>query len=193
MNRNYLYPVFIKAHDVRFLIVGAGYVCEEKLNFLLKSSPLANVDIVAPFIRPEVRAVIVKYNAPNIHFIEKEFEPSDIKDYKVVIAATCIEEVNAHVRQVADEKHILVNVADDPPKCDFYMGGIVNKGNVKIAISTNGKSPTLAKRLRQFLEELLPEEIDELAVTLNEYRKGLKDDFEYKVKAMNEITESLVN
>ena len=72
------------------------------------------------------------------------------------------------------------------------MGGIVTKGNLKIGISTNGKSPTLAKRLRQWLEAILPEEIDPLLETLRKYRKTLKKDFEFKVKEMNKITESLI-
>ncbi|MBT3443463.1 MAG: hypothetical protein HN443_00295 [Flavobacteriaceae bacterium] len=72
------------------------------------------------------------------------------------------------------------------------MGGIVTKGNLKIGISTNGKSPTLAKRLRQWLEAILPEEIDPLLETLRKYRKTLKNDFEFKVKEMNKVTESLI-
>jgi precorrin-2 dehydrogenase/sirohydrochlorin ferrochelatase len=72
------------------------------------------------------------------------------------------------------------------------MGGIVTKGNLKIGISTNGKSPTVAKRLRQWLEEVLPEEIDPLLETLRKYRKTLKDDFEFKVKEMNKVTASII-
>ena len=83
-------------------------------------------------------------------------------------------------------------MADTPDLCDFYLGGIVTKGNLKVAISTNGKSPTAAKRLRQLLEDVLPEELDDLLDNLNAYRETLKGDFEYKVKAMNEITEGLV-
>jgi len=191
-SRNFLFPIFLKAHHINFLIVGGGYVCEEKLNFLLKSSPQTRVTIVAPMIRAEVYAVIAKYQAPNIRIIMRKFKPRDIDGHSVVVSATCFEDVNAYVKQSANERGVLVNVADDPPRCDFYMGGIVNKGNVKIAISTNGKSPTLAKRLRQFFEEMLPEEIDELAETLNDYRKTLKDDFEYKVKELNNVTKTLL-
>ena len=72
------------------------------------------------------------------------------------------------------------------------MGGIVTKGNVKIAISTNGKSPTTAKRLRQFFEEVIPEDISKMVQNLNEYRKTIKGDFEQKVDQMNEITQKLV-
>ena len=72
------------------------------------------------------------------------------------------------------------------------MGGIVTKGNVKIAISTNGKSPTTAKRLRQFFEEFLPDEIDELVENLNDYRSSLKDSFHQKVVHLNALTKSLI-
>ena len=86
----------------------------------------------------------------------------------------------------------MVNVADNPPLCDFYMGGIVTKGNLKIAISTNGKSPTLAKRMRQWLEGFLPEETDVLLDKLYEYRKSLKGDFDQKIVAMNALKEKLL-
>jgi len=72
------------------------------------------------------------------------------------------------------------------------MGGIVTKGNVKIAISTNGKSPTTAKRLRQFFEDVIPENIDDLVQNLNEYRKTIKGNFEERVEKLNEFTKSLV-
>jgi len=73
------------------------------------------------------------------------------------------------------------------------MGGIVTKGNVKIAISTNGKSPTAAKRLRQFFEEVLPENMNELVENLNSYRKTIKGDFEQKVTKLNELTKEMIH
>ena len=72
------------------------------------------------------------------------------------------------------------------------MGGIVTKGNVKIAISTNGKSPTTAKRLRQFFEDVIPENINDLVKNLNEFRKTIKGDFEEKVTTLNEFTKGLI-
>ena len=86
-----------------------------------------------------------------------------------------------------------MNVADNPPYCDFYMGGIVTKGNIKIAISTNGKSPTLAKRLRQFFEEVIPENINDLAENLNSFRKTIKGDFQEKVDTLNDLTKGIIN
>ena len=72
------------------------------------------------------------------------------------------------------------------------MGGIVTKGNVKVAISTNGKSPTTAKRLRQFFEDVIPENINDLVKNLNDYRKTIKGDFEQKVETLNEVTKGLI-
>lgn len=100
--------------------------------------------------------------------------------------------VNQKVHRLCKKKGILVNVADTPDLCDFYMGGIVTKGNLKIGISTNGKSPTLAKRIRQFLEELLPEEINDLLDNLQAYRKTITGDFEFKVNEMNKMTKSIL-
>ena len=105
-----------------------------------------------------------------------------------MIATTDNDEVNIQIYQDCKAHNILVNVADNPPFCDFYMGGIVTKGNVKVAISTNGKSPTTAKRLRQFFEDVIPDNVDELVNNLNSYRKTIKGGFEKKVSALNRIT-----
>jgi len=86
----------------------------------------------------------------------------------------------------------LINVADTPELCDFYLGSIVTKGDLKIAISTNGKSPTLSKRIREFFEAILPENIDELILNLHDYRNTLKGNFEEKVNKLNEITSSFL-
>lgn len=189
MSRNNLFPVFLKLSQLKVLIVGGGMVAEEKLHFLLKSSPDARPHVVATEIFPATRRIIQQFELPHV---ERPFLPGDLDGMDLVIAATNVRSTNLEIRRLARERQILVNVADTPDLCDFYLGGIVTKGNVKVAISTNGKSPTLAKRLRQFLEGLLPEEIDQLAESLHAYRETLRDDFEYKVKAMNAATQRLV-
>jgi len=101
--------------------------------------------------------------------------------------------LNHKIYQAAKEKQILINVADTPDLCDFYLGSIVTKGDLKIAISTNGKSPTLSKRLREFFEEILPENINELIVHLHDYRNTLKGSFEEKVQRLNDITKDFLS
>ena len=131
-----------------------------------------------------------------VSFLKKSFENDlnllYLENKHLVIATTDQPEVNRKVYDDCRLRNILVNVADNPPLCDFYMGGIVTKGNLKIAISTNAKSPTMAKRIRQYLEEFLPDQMDELLEKLHAYRKKLKGDFEEKVEAMNELTKKMM-
>jgi precorrin-2 dehydrogenase/sirohydrochlorin ferrochelatase len=189
MERNNLYPIFLKTQQLEILIVGGGFVALEKLSFLLKSSPNSSVTMVAPFFREETQEVAIKYG---VKIIPSNYHSSSLENKHIVIATTDKVAVNLKVYKDCKQKNILVNVADNPPFCDFYMGGIVTKGHVKIAISTNGKSPTTAKRLRQFFEDVIPENVDDLVKNLNEYRKTIKGDFEEKVKKLNEFTKSLV-
>ena len=86
----------------------------------------------------------------------------------------------------------LVNVADKPELCDFYLGSIVKKGSVKIAISTNGKSPTIAKRLKEVINDLIPEEMEDVLQNMQTIRQGMNGDFDEKVKQLNDITKVLV-
>jgi len=189
VERNNLYPIFLKAKNLNVLIVGGGDVAEEKLTFLLKSSPDANVTMVSPMFR---EGTIEIANTGNVKRIEDVYKNEYLKGNHIVIATTDLPEVNIKIYADCRAQSKLVNVADNPPYCDFYMGGIVTKGNVKVAISTNGKSPTTAKRLRQFFEDVIPENIDDLVKNLNVYRKTIKGDFEQKVEKLNEFTKGLV-
>lgn len=187
---NELYPVFLKVAQLNTLIVGGGNVGLEKLSFLLKSSPDAQVTILAREISAEIKAIAAKKSTINL--IEDAYDKKYLEDRHIVIGATDDKAVNKQIQQDAKAKNLLVNIADTPELCDFYLGGIVTKGNVKIAISTNGKSPTTAKRLRQFLEEVIPDDINEMVENIHEYRDTLKGDFEYKVEALNKLTKELL-
>ncbi|MNI31762.1 Siroheme synthase [compost metagenome] len=101
-------------------------------------------------------------------------------------------ELNDELRELTSFHNILFNAADKPDLCDFYLGSIVTKGNLKVAISTNGKSPTIAKRVKELFNDLLPAEIDETLSLMSEYREQLKGDFEFKVKKLNEHTKNIL-
>ena len=189
MEQNELYPIFLKVSNLNILIVGGGNVALEKLTFLLKSSPNAKVQMVATMFREDTIALTEKFK---IERITDVYHSNYLEEKHIVIATTDNVPVNEQVYHDCKARNILVNVADNPPFCDFYMGGIVTKGNVKIAISTNGKSPTTAKRLRQFFEDVIPDNIDDLVKNLNEFRKTIKGDFEEKVATLNEFTKGLV-
>ncbi|WP_420551543.1 precorrin-2 dehydrogenase/sirohydrochlorin ferrochelatase family protein [Tenacibaculum aiptasiae] len=188
--KNNLYPIFLKVHQLNVLLIGAGNVGLEKLSFLLKSSPNAKVQIVAINILPEVKSLAEKHH---IEIIQEAYKVSHLHNKDLVIVATDNNYVNIQAYNDCKEQNLLVNVADTPHLCDFYLGGIVTKGNVKVAISTNGKSPTTAKRLRQFFEEVIPEDINELVQNLNKYRKTIKGNFEEKVETLNKLTEGLIS
>ncbi|MGH1437646.1 MAG: precorrin-2 dehydrogenase/sirohydrochlorin ferrochelatase family protein [Lewinella sp.] len=186
---NTLYPIFLKTEQLDFLIVGGGNVAYEKLFFILKSSPQTKATVVAPFIREEVRALANNYA---VELVEGIYNPDYLKGRHIVIATTDNPAVNRQVYEDARAKQLLVNVADTPELCDLYLGGIVTKGNLKIAISTNGKSPTVAKRLRQLFENIFPEDMDKLLQNLHRYRSTLKLSFEQKVDRMNALTQELI-
>ena len=190
IEKNELYPVFLKLTEFELLIIGGGKVGLEKLTFLLKSSPNANIRMVATYFLPETIELADKFG---VSLVRANYSEDDLIGAQLVIAATNDAGLNRKIHADCKQRGVLVNVADYPDLCDFYMGGIVTKGNLKVAISTNGKSPTAAKRLRQFFEEVLPENIDDLIENLNRYRKTIKGDFQDKVSQLNELTKGLVD
>ena len=187
---NYLFPIFLKLEQLSLLIVGGGYVGNEKLTAVLQNSPKASVTLVATIISEEIVALAKDY--PNISLIERPYQPGDIDGHDIVIAALNDSIVSEQVSKDAKQKGKLVNVADKPALCDFYLSSVVQKGNLKIAISTNGKSPTIAKRLKEFLNETLPGELNDLLDNMQNIRNKISGDFTEKVKQLNEITKKLV-
>jgi siroheme synthase-like protein len=186
---NNLFPVFFKLEKLHVLIVGGGNIGLEKITAIVKNSPETKVTIVSKQFLPQVKELIDQFKS--ISIIERPFEINDLEEKDLVIAATGDREVSILIKEEASKRKLLVNVADTPDLCDFYLGSIVQKGNVKIAISTNGKSPTLAKRIRETFEESFPEEINESLDNLTKVRSHLAGDFTEKVKQLNDITSVL--
>mgnify|MGYP002332507205 CR=1 FL=1 len=187
--KNDLYPVFLKVSKLNVMIIGGGTVGFEKLSFLLKSSPNANVVVAAKEFSKDIIALAKVHKIP---LMWRPYTSNLLHKQHMVIAATNDLDVNKEIHYDAKQKQLLVNVADTPDLCDFYLGGIVTKGNVKVAISTNGKSPTMAKRLRQFFEEVIPENVDDLVENLNIYRRTIKGNFSEKVSRLNKLTQSFI-
>jgi uncharacterized protein len=190
-HKNKLYPVFLKLEELDVLLVGAGNVGLEKLHSLLSNSPEARITIVAPEIKEEIRRLAYKH--PSCVINQKSFEAGDLDSKDLVILATDDPSLHEGIKDMAKERRLLINVADTPDLCDFYLGSIVQKGNLKIAISTNGKSPTAAKRIREVLHDAMPGELDEVIENLHKVRNKLNGNFEHKVKRLNAITRVLVD
>lgn len=185
-DRNNLFPVFLKLENLNLLIVGGGNVALEKLQAVVNNSPATKVLIVAEKFIDELKLLAAPY--PNITLVEDTFKKEHLHNIHVVITALNNIETSEHILNEAHEKNLLVNVADKPALCDFYLGSIVTKGNLKLAISTNGKSPTLAKRLKETFNELLPESINDVLTNMERIRQSLKGDFKEKVDKLNELT-----
>src|SRR5271157_1068012 len=142
-----LFPAFLKLENRQVIIIGGGSLAESKLPALLEAG--ARVRIISPRLNPSLTAQV---RARNLDWWPKLYEPGDLAGAFLVIAATSIPEVNAAVFREAEAHSILCNAVDDTDNCHFYYGAVIQRGDLQIAISTNGKSPALAQRLRKELE-----------------------------------------
>jgi siroheme synthase-like protein len=187
---NQLFPVFLKLNQLHTVLIGAGNIGLEKLTAIVSNSQLANVTVIARNFLPEIH--LLASENKGVRIVQKSFTAADLDNAHLVIAATNDHSLNDYIVQAAHERNLLVNIADKPALCDFYLGSIVQKGDLKLAISTNGKSPTVAKRLKEVLNESIPADIDTTLQQIAELRKTLTGDFTNKVKKLNEITAVLV-
>jgi precorrin-2 dehydrogenase len=140
-----LFPIFVKLAGRRCLVVGAGTVAQAKIRSLRDAG--ADVRVVAP------QGIVEEWaQSGSIRWEKREFQPADLNDAFLVIAATNSSEINGLIFREAEQRNILCNAVDDPEHCDFYYPAVVRRGDLQIAISTAGKSPALAQRLRKDLE-----------------------------------------
>jgi uroporphyrin-III C-methyltransferase/precorrin-2 dehydrogenase/sirohydrochlorin ferrochelatase len=161
-----VYPTFLRLAGRKAVVVGGGPVAASKLDGLLAAG--AQVTVVAPDIRPELER-------PGVRLLRKAFEPQDLDDAWWVVAAAPAH-VNQAVLTAADARHLWVNAVDDPPNATAYLGGVVRRADVTVAISTGGRAPALAGLLREAVDELLPSDLDAWLEAADEARRGWKRD-----------------
>lgn len=145
-----LFPAFIKLENRPCLVVGAGAIATSKIASLLRAG--AHITVVAPQAKAEVAKLAA---AGNITWHQREFRSDDLRDIFLAIAATGSASVNRDVFLAAQARGILTNAVDDPPHCDFYFPAVVRRGDLQIAISTAGESPSVAQRFRREIEASL--------------------------------------
>jgi siroheme synthase-like protein len=190
-HKNQLYPIFLKLDQLETLVVGAGNVGLEKLQSLLANSPEAKITIVAPDIKEEVKQLATEH--PSCEIVQRSFQDSDVDNKDLIILATENRQLHEYIKSLAKEKGIITNVADTPDLCDFYLGSIVQKGSLKIAISTNGLSPTIAKRIKEVINDMIPKEMESVLQNMTTIRQRLNGSFEQKVKQLDDLTKMLVS
>ena len=163
-----LFPMFLKLQDRQCLVVGAGAIGEGKTQSLIEAGAL--VSVVAPRATERLQELAA---TSAVTWLKREFKPSDLEGKFLVIAATSSPSVNELVFHESRLRHVLCNAVDDPPHCDFFYGAVVRRGDLQIAISTNGKSPAFAQRLRELLEQQFGREFAEKVDKLGTAREKL--------------------
>jgi uroporphyrin-III C-methyltransferase / precorrin-2 dehydrogenase / sirohydrochlorin ferrochelatase len=161
-----MYPVFLKLDGRPVLLVGAGTVAASKLQGLLAEG--ARVTVVAPDVRPEIEGAPVTIK-------RRAFEATDVDGAWWVVAAAP-PDVNRQVLDAAEGRRIWVNAVDDPPNATAYLGGVVRRDGVTVAISTSGRAPALAGLLREGLDAWLPADLGSWMAAADEARKNWRQD-----------------
>ena len=169
MNPAKLFPMFLKLGGRPCLVVGAGTVAESKIASLIEAD--AQVIVVAPDATPAVRAWA---QSNRVEWRQRGFQPSDLDGMFVVVAATSSTELHEKIFREATERGVLCNIVDVPELCDFYYPAVVERGALQVAVSTSGKSPALAQRLRMELEEQFGPEYQAWLEYLGEARDKLQ-------------------
>ena len=151
------------------MVVGGGEVALRKVKALLEFR--ANVDVVSPELCPELTALA---ESGQIRVFRRHYQPGDLQGALIAIAATDNSDINQKVVKEARSKAVLVNVVDDAGNSDFIAPSYIRRGDVTIAISTAGRSPALARKLRTRLEKDFGDEYASLALLMDEVRTEVK-------------------
>jgi siroheme synthase-like protein len=162
------YPVFLDLRGRRCVVVGGGSVAERKVRALLEHD--GSITVISPTLSPGLRELAGK---GAIQTEEREYRTGDLTEAFLAIAAADEAAVNVAVAAEGRERHALVNVVDDPDNSDFVVPSLVRRGDISVAISTAGKSPALARKLRTILEAGLPDEYASILEVVSDARQEL--------------------
>lgn len=183
----HLYPIYLNLAGKKCLVIGGGGVSERKVATLLEYEAL--VRVVSPEFTPSIEAW-AQQNLIELRM--RLFEPQDLDEIVLVFIATNNPEINRAIAALCRERGIPVNAVDDPLNCDFFVPSVLRRNSLCIAVSTEGKSPLLAAKLRRELEKFIPEEYGEWVEILGELREQIKNS-DLSIDERRVIYESLVN
>lgn len=182
------YPIYIQLHEQPCVVIGGGKIAEGKVEGLLAAG--AKVTIVSPDLTPRLHALVEQ---SQVTYIARTYQPGDLTGAFMVICATDQTEVNHQVWQEASANRQLVNVVDDTPRCNFIAPAILRKGDLTIAISTGGKAPALAVRLKESLQNQIGPEYERFLELSGQLREPLAHhvpDFETRKALWYELVDS---
>jgi precorrin-2 dehydrogenase len=185
---NTYYPIYVQLRGQPCVVIGGGKIAEGKVDGLLAAE--AKVTIIAPDLTPDLQQLVEE---KRITYFARTYQPGDLSGAVLIICATNRPDINHQVWQEANANHQLVNVVDDTPRCNFIAPSILRKGDLTIAISTSGRAPALAVRLKErFQREIGPEyaRFLELAGELREPLAQHIPDFETRKALWYELVDS---
>jgi uroporphyrin-III C-methyltransferase/precorrin-2 dehydrogenase/sirohydrochlorin ferrochelatase len=159
-----LFPVFLKLAGRSVLVVGGGTVATTKVDALRRAG--ARVTVVAPQV---LRAIV----ASKAQIVRRKFRVSDLAGHWLVVSAAT-PAVNRQVARAAEKRRIFVNAVDDPPNASAYLGGVLRRAGVTVAVSTDGHAPAIAGLLREGLDAMLPDDLDRWMATAKRERRKWK-------------------
>jgi precorrin-2 dehydrogenase / sirohydrochlorin ferrochelatase len=162
------YPIYLDITSRRCIVVGGGDVAERKVRRLIECG--AHVVIIGKAVTPELEVMIREGRIDQIH---DDYDEVYIHDAFLVIGATDRDEVNARISADARKRGIMINIVDDPDRCDFILPSLFQQGDLSIAISTGGKSPALAKKIREDMEGIYGPEYLTLLNVLGKLRERI--------------------
>ena len=182
------YPINLDITDKRCVVIGGGRVAERKVESLLKCG--GHVTVISPDLTPQLKVLV---SQKKIEHIYRDYQEGDLKGVFLVFSATDDPHVNTFVTREAQREGALINVVDTPKMCNFIVPSVMDRDDLVISISTNGKSPALAKRIREELETNYGEEYGVFLAILGAVREKLlktSDDSDRNKAVFYKITDS---
>lgn len=182
------YPIYLQLQDLPCVVIGGGKIAEGKVEGLLAADAL--VTVVAPDLTPRLQELVAQ---GKVACISRPYQPGDLNGAFLVICATDQREINHQVWEEASASRQLVNVVDDTPHCNFIAPAILRNGDLTISISTGGKAPALAVRIKEKLQKEIGPEYErflELAGQLREPLAHHIPDFETRKSLWYELVDS---
>ncbi len=184
------FPAFVKLDNIKILIVGGGYIAHEKLTHLLDFTK--DIHIIAQDFSNNMSSLIKQHN---LTYEQRAYNKGDIKDFGIVIVA--VDDIPLQDSIYKESKtypNCLCNSVDSVDYCDFIFPSYIKKGDLTIAVSTSGSSPAVAKYLRMFLQNLIPDSIGDFLKQMKSYRKTMpkgKERMEFLDKKAKEYINTL--
>lgn len=186
------YPIFLNVSGKRVVVVGGGKIAEGKVDKLMDCG--SKITLISPVLTNKLRE---RASKGEVTYIAREYQDGDLADAYMALVATDDNAVNQAAADEARDRGILVNTADDVKNCDFIAPAIVQRGDLTIAISTAGRSPAMARRIREELEQLFTQEYADLLTVLSQARaivrrNGLRPDPEVWQEAIDDELKAMV-